>query len=399
MTSTWVEPSNTATALLLLGRGSDPDTERGVECPGDLPAPSDPDLVARATAAKAKLGSKVFVLGHHYQRDEVIQFADVTGDSFKLAREAAARPDAEYIVFCGVHFMAESADILTTDAQRVILPDLAAGCSMADMAVLGQVEAAWDTLTELGIAGETVPVTYMNSSADIKGFVGRNGGVVCTSSNAKRALDWAFEQGSKVLFLPDQHLGRNTAVLEMGLSLDDCVLYDPHKPGGGLTPEQLRDAKMILWRGHCSVHGRFTLESVNDVRARVPGVNVLVHPECRHEVVTAADYVGSTEYIIKAVEAAPAGSAWALGTELNLVRRLALAHPDKQVMFLDKAVCYCSTMNRIDLPHLVWALEELVAGRVVNQITVDADTAHHARVALDQMLALPGADTPPPAAS
>ncbi|MFC8300024.1 quinolinate synthase NadA [Micromonospora orduensis] len=398
MTSTWVEPSNTATALLLLGRGSDPDTERGVECPGDLPAPSDPDLVARATAAKAKLGSKVFVLGHHYQRDEVIQFADVTGDSFKLAREAAARPDAEYIVFCGVHFMAESADILTTDAQRVILPDLAAGCSMADMAVLGQVEAAWDTLTELGIAGTTVPVTYMNSSADIKGFVGRNGGVVCTSSNAKRALDWAFEQGQKVLFLPDQHLGRNTAVLEMGLSLDDCVLYDPHKPGGGLTPEQLRDAKMILWRGHCSVHGRFTLDSVNDVRERVPGVNVLVHPECRHEVVTASDYVGSTEYIIKTIEAAPAGSAWALGTELNLVRRLALAHPDKQIMFLDKAVCYCSTMNRIDLPHLVWALEELVAGRVVNQITVDADTAHHARVALDQMLALPGADTPPPAA-
>lgn len=397
VTSTWVEPSNTATALLLLGRGSDPDTERGVECPGDLPAPSDPDLVARAAAAKAKLGSKVFVLGHHYQRDEVIQFADVTGDSFKLAREAAARPDAEYILFCGVHFMAESADILTSDAQRVILPDLAAGCSMADMAVLGQVEAAWDTLTELGIAGETVPVTYMNSSADIKGFVGRNGGVVCTSSNARRALDWAFEQGSKVLFLPDQHLGRNTAVLEMGLSLDECVLYDPHKPGGGLTPEQLRDAKMILWRGHCSVHGRFTLDSVNDVRERVPGVNVLVHPECRHEVVTAADYVGSTEYIIKTIEAAPAGSAWALGTELNLVRRLALAHPDKQVMFLDKAVCYCSTMNRIDLPHLVWALEELVAGRVVNQITVDADTAHHARVALDQMLALPGADTPPPA--
>ncbi|MER6595247.1 quinolinate synthase NadA [Micromonospora purpureochromogenes] len=399
MTSTWVEPSNTATALLLLGRGSDPATERGVECPGDLPAPSDPDLVARAAAAKAALGTKVFVLGHHYQRDEVIQFADVTGDSFKLAREAAARPDAEYIVFCGVHFMAESADILTTDAQQVILPDLAAGCSMADMAVLSQVETTWDVLTELGVAADTVPVTYMNSSADIKGFVGRNGGVVCTSSNAKRALDWAYQQGSKVLFLPDQHLGRNTAVLEMGLSLDDCVLYDPHKPGGGLTPQQLRDAKMILWRGHCSVHGRFTLDSVNDVRARVPGVNVLVHPECRHEVVTAADHVGSTEYIIKTIEAAPAGSAWAVGTELNLVRRLALAHPDKQIMFLDKAVCYCSTMNRIDLPHLVWALEELVAGRVVNQITVDPDTAHHARVALDQMLALPGADTPPPTVS
>ncbi|MGC5018211.1 quinolinate synthase NadA [Micromonospora sp. DT47] len=399
MTSTWAEPSNTATALLLLGRGSDPATERGVECPGDLPAPSDPDLVARAAAAKAALGTKVFVLGHHYQRDEVIQFADVTGDSFKLAREAAARPDAEYIVFCGVHFMAESADILTSEAQKVILPDLAAGCSMADMAVLSQVETTWDVLTELGIAEDTVPVTYMNSSADIKGFVGRNGGVVCTSSNAKRALDWAYQQGSKVLFLPDQHLGRNTAVLEMGFSLDDCVLYDPHKPNGGLTPEQLRDAKMILWRGHCSVHGRFTLDSVNDVRERVPGVNVLVHPECRHEVVTAADHVGSTEYIIKTIEAAPAGSAWAVGTELNLVRRLALAHPDKQIMFLDKAVCYCSTMNRIDLPHLVWALEELVAGRVVNQITVDPDTAHHARVALDQMLALPGADTPPPTAA
>ncbi|MER7166024.1 quinolinate synthase NadA [Micromonospora sp. NPDC000207] len=398
MTSTWVEPSNTATALLLLGRGSDPATERGVECPGELPAPSDPDLVARATAAKAALGTKVFVLGHHYQRDEVIQFADVTGDSFKLAREAAARPDAEYIVFCGVHFMAESADILTTDAQRVVLPDLAAGCSMADMAVLSQVEKAWDVLTDLGVADSTVPVTYMNSSADIKGFVGRNGGLVCTSSNAQRALEWAYQQGEKVLFLPDQHLGRNTAVLEMGLSLDDCVLYDPHKPGGGLTPQQVRDAKMILWRGHCSVHGRFTLDSVEDVRRRVPGVNVLVHPECRHEVVNAADQVGSTEYIIKAIEAAPAGSAWAVGTELNLVRRLALAHPDKQVMFLDRAVCYCSTMNRIDLPHLVWALEELVAGRVVNQITVDPDTAHHARVALDQMLALPGgAPVPPPA--
>jgi quinolinate synthase len=386
---TWIEPSNTATALLLLGRGSDPDSERGVDCPGDLPAPSDTDLVARATAAKVALGDRVFVLGHHYQRDEVIQFADVTGDSFKLAREAAARPDAEFIVFCGVHFMAESADILTGPHQRVVLPDLAAGCSMADMAVLGQVETAWESFEDLGIADEVVPVTYMNSSADIKGFVGRNKGVVCTSSNAKRALSWAFERGSKVLFLPDQHLGRNTAVLEMGLTLDDCVLYDPHQPHGGLTADQLRGARMILWRGHCSVHGRFTLDSVREVRDRVPGVNVLVHPECRHEVVRAADLVGSTEYIIRALEAAPAGSAWAVGTELNLVRRLALAHPDKRIMFLDRAVCYCSTMNRIDLPHLVWALEELVAGRVPNQITVDPDTAHHARVALDQMLALP----------
>ncbi|MEN3610031.1 quinolinate synthase NadA [Plantactinospora sp. ZYX-F-223] len=389
MTSTWVEPSSTATALLLLGRGADPASERGVDCPGELPPPSDPNLVARARAAKAALGDRVFVLGHHYQRDEVIQFADVTGDSFKLAREAAARPDAEYIVFCGVHFMAESADILTTDAQRVVLPDLAAGCSMADMAALPQVEAAWEALDELGVAGSTVPVTYMNSSADIKGFVGRNGGVVCTSSNAERALRWAFERGQRVLFLPDQHLGRNTAVLKMGLDADDCVLYDPHKPGGGLTAKQLREAKMILWRGHCSVHGRFTRSSVDEVRMRVPGVNVLVHPECRYDVVTAADYVGSTEYIINTIEAAPAGSAWAVGTELNLVRRLANAHPDKQVMFLDRTVCYCSTMNRIDLPHLVWSLEELVAGRVPNQITVDRDTAHHARVALDQMLALP----------
>ncbi|GAA2391160.1 quinolinate synthase NadA [Catellatospora methionotrophica] len=379
----------TAPVLLLLGRGKDSNSERGVDCPGDLPAPSDPGLVERAAAAKAALGDRVFVLGHHYQRDEVIQFADVTGDSFKLAREAAARPDAEFIVFCGVHFMAESADILTTEAQRVVLPDLAAGCSMADMAVLEQVEQCWDVLSDLGIADDVVPVTYMNSSADIKGFVGRNGGVVCTSSNAKRALDWAYAKGEKVLFLPDQHLGRNTAVLEMGYSLDDCVLYDPHKPNGGLTDQQLRDAKMILWRGHCSVHGRFTLENVLAMREQVPGVNILVHPECRHEVVTAADYVGSTEYIIKKLEAAEPGSAWAVGTELNLVRRLAAAHPDKQVMFLEKTVCYCSTMNRIDLPHLVWALEELVAGRVPNQITVDPDTAHHARVALDQMLALP----------
>jgi quinolinate synthase len=389
VTSTWVEPSGTGAALLLLGRGSDASAERGVECPGELPSPSDPNLVERAARAKAILGDRLFILGHHYQRDEVIQFADVTGDSFKLAREAAARPEAEFIVFCGVHFMAESADILTTDAQKVVLPDLGAGCSMADMAALPQVETAWELLEDAGVASSTVPVTYMNSSADIKGFVGRNHGVVCTSSNAKRALTWAFERGQRVLFLPDQHLGRNTAILEMGIDADDCVLYDPHKPGGGLTEKQLREAKMILWRGHCSVHGRFTKSCVDEVRLRVPGVNVLVHPECRYDVVTSADYVGSTEYIIKTIDAAPAGSAWAVGTELNLVRRLANAHPDKQIMFLDRNVCYCSTMNRIDLPHLVWALEELAAGRLVNQITVDAGTAHHARVALDQMLALP----------
>ncbi|MEO3783310.1 quinolinate synthase NadA [Actinocorallia sp. B10E7] len=375
--------------LLFLGQGADPGSERGVQCPGELPPASDPELVARAAAAKAALGDQVFVLGHHYQRDEVIQFADVTGDSFKLARDAAARPQAPYIVFCGVHFMAESADILTGDDQKVILPDLAAGCSMADMATFDQVEECWDVLTDLGIGDRVVPVTYMNSSADIKAFVGRRGGVVCTSSNAKRALEWAFEQGEQILFLPDQHLGRNTAVLELGLSLDDCVVYNPHRPNGGLTDEQLRDAKVILWKGHCSVHGRFSKESVDEVRERVPGVNVLVHPECRHEVVTAADLIGSTEYIIKTLDAAEPGSSWAIGTELNLVKRLAAAHPDKNVMFLDKTVCFCSTMNRIDLPHLVWALESLVRGEVPNQITVDPETAGHAKAALDRMLALP----------
>ncbi|MFJ5777388.1 quinolinate synthase NadA [Streptomyces sp. NPDC093094] len=381
----------TPLALLLLGREADPRSERGVECPGDLPSPSDPDLVERARAAKEKLGDKVFVLGHHYQRDEVIQFADVTGDSFKLARDAAARPEAEYIVFCGVHFMAESADILTSDDQKVVLPDLAAGCSMADMATAEQVAECWDVLTEAGIAGQVVPVSYMNSSADIKAFTGKHGGTICTSSNAQRALEWAFEQGEKVLFLPDQHLGRNTAVRDMGMSLEDCVVYNPHKPGGGLTAEELRAAKMILWRGHCSVHGRFSLDSVDDVRERIPGVNVLVHPECRHEVVAAADYVGSTEYIIKALEAAPAGSKWAIGTELNLVRRLAnrFAPEGKEIVFLDKTVCFCSTMNRIDLPHLVWTLESLAEGNLVNRIEVDKETEAFAKLALERMLALP----------
>jgi quinolinate synthase len=355
-------------------------------------------LVARATAAKAALGERVFILGHHYQRDEVIAFADVTGDSFKLARDAAARPNAEFIVFCGVHFMAESADILTAPDQAVILPDLAAGCSMADMAAASQVNDAWKVLQEAGIADVTIPVTYMNSTAAIKAFTGEHGGTICTSSNAEQSLRWAFEQGEKVLFLPDQHLGRNTAVLSLGLTLEDCVLYDPHKPGGGLSVEQLRAAKMILWRGHCSVHGRFTPECVDDVRERVPGVTVIVHPECRYDVVTKADLVGSTEYIVKQLASAPAGSAWAIGTELNLVKRLATMHPDKQIVYLDKTVCYCSTMNRIDLPHLVWALENLADGNVVNRITVDSDTAHWARVALDRMLSLPGVSAPSTAA-
>ncbi len=380
--------------LLVLGAGADARSERGVACPGELPAQSDPALVLRAERARAALGDRAFVLGHHYQRDEVIRFADVTGDSFKLAKDAAARPGAEFVIFCGVHFMAESADILTSADQRVILPDLAAGCSMADMASYHQVEECWETLEDLGIADDVVPVTYMNSSADIKAFTGRHGGTVCTSSNAKRALTWALGNGragtgGKVLFLPDQHLGRNTAVLELGLSLDDCVVWDPRRPYGGVDPEALRRATMILWKGHCSVHGRFRVENLTEVRRRVPGVNVIVHPECVHEVVLAADQVGSTEKIIATIEQAPAGSAWAVGTELNLVQRLAGSNPDKTIVFLDKTVCYCSTMNRIDLPHLVWAMESLVDGRVVNQITVDPQTAAQAKAALDQMLALP----------
>jgi quinolinate synthase len=378
--------------LLPLGKGKDVNSERGVECPGDLPAASDPSLVERARAAKEALGERVFVLGHHYQRDEVIQFADVTGDSFKLARDAAARPDAEFIVFCGVHFMAESADILTAPTQKVILPDLAAGCSMADMARLAQVEDAWDAMVDAGIADSVVPVTYMNSSADIKAFCGKHGGAVCTSSNADVALEWAFEQkpDAKILFLPDQHLGRNTAVFKMGFTVDDCVVWNPRLPNGGNTVEQLQAARMILWQGHCSVHGRFSEEVVDELRAKIPGINILVHPECKHEVVLKADLVGSTEFIIKTIEAAEPGTAWAIGTELNLVKRLAAAHPDKNIVFLDKNVCYCSTMNRIDLPHLVWAMENLVAGNVVNQIEVDPDTEHWAKVALDRMLKLPG---------
>ncbi len=378
--------------LLVLGKGTDPSAERGVECPGSLPPASDPDLVARAQAAKEALGSRLFVLGHHYQRDEVITFADVTGDSFKLAREAAARPEAEFIVFCGVHFMAESADILTSPEQKVILPDLAAGCSMADMARIEQVEDAWDALVDAGIADSVVPVTYMNSSADIKAFCGRNGGAVCTSSNAQVALEWAFEQhgpDTKVLFFPDQHLGRNTAVLQMGYSLDDCVVWNPHKPNGGLTADELRAATVILWKGHCSVHGRFTPEVVDELRATVPDIQILVHPECTYEVVTKADLVGSTEFIINTIEAAAPGTSWAIGTELNLVQRLKNEHPDKNIVFLDKTVCYCSTMNRIDLPHFVWALENLVAGNVVNQIQVDAETEKWALVALQRMLDLP----------
>ena len=377
------------TDLLLLGQASDLSSERGVSCTGELPAASDPALVERAQIARKALGERAMVLGHHYQRDEVIQFADITGDSFKLAQAAAENSAAEFIFFCGVHFMAESADILTSAEQKVILPDLAAGCSMADMATANQVNEAWKVFQNLGVASKTIPVTYMNSSAAIKSFTGANGGTICTSSNAERAMRWAFEQGEKIFFLPDQHLGRNTAVLKLGLSLTDCVVWNPWKANGGLTDEEIIQAKVILWRGHCSVHGRFSIENINQVRQLIPDVNVLVHPECQHDVVKNSDFVGSTEMIIKTVSSAPAGSKWAVGTELNLVKRLAAMNPDKSVVFLDKTVCYCSTMNRIDLPHLVWAMESLVDSRVVNQIKVDANTAHHARVALERMLALP----------
>lgn len=374
--------------LLVLGQGRDLASERGVSCTGELPAASDPDLVARAIAARAGLGSRALILGHHYQRDEVIQFADITGDSFKLAQAASAQSDAEFIFFCGVHFMAESADILTTAQQKVILPDLAAGCSMADMATASQVKECWKELERIGIADTTIPVTYMNSSAAIKSFTGEHGGTICTSSNAQKTMEWALSKGKKILFLPDQHLGRNTAVLSLGLSLDDCVLWNPWKPMGGLTEEQIKGATVILWRGHCSVHGRFTRDSVNEVRARIPGVNVIVHPECTHDVVTAADVVGSTEKIIQTVSQSAPGSKWAVGTELNLVSRLAANNPDKEVVFLDKTVCYCSTMNRIDLPHLVWAMESVLAGHIVNHIKVDERVAHFSKIALDQMLAL-----------
>jgi len=374
--------------LLVLGQGRDLASERGVSCTGELPAASDPDLVARAVAARSGLGSRALILGHHYQRDEVIQFADITGDSFKLAQAASEQKSAEFIFFCGVHFMAESADILTSPQQKVILPDLAAGCSMADMATASQVQECWKELEKIGVAETTIPVTYMNSSAAIKSFTGEHGGTICTSSNAQKTMEWALSKGDKILFLPDQHLGRNTTVLSLGLSLDDCVLWNPWKPMGGLTEDEIKKATVILWRGHCSVHGRFTRDSVNEVRTRVPGVNVIVHPECTHDVVTAADVVGSTEKIIQTVSQSAPGSKWAVGTELNLVSRLAANNPDKEVVFLDKTVCYCSTMNRIDLPHLVWAMESVLAGHIVNHIKVDERVARFSKLALDQMLAL-----------
>lgn len=371
--------------VLILDRKPAPETsERGTIC-ADPPLPSDPHLVERAMAAREKLGDQVVLLGHHYQREEVIEFADVRGDSFKLALHAAESGNP-YVIFLGVHFMAESADILTAPEVQVILPDLAAGCSMADMASHGQVDEAWEILQNV-TPGNVMPITYMNSSAAIKALTGREGGAVCTSSNAERALEWSWSQRDKVLFLPDQHLGRNTA-LRMGVSPDEMFVWNPWRDLGGLTEDEIARAKILLWKGHCSVHGRFKPEHVVAVREKLPGVKVIVHPECRAEVVSIADEVGSTEHIIKTITAAPSGSIWAVGTELNLVTRLAKENPDKTVAFLEDTVCFCATMNRIDLPHLVWAMEELVAGRVINRIEVDPETRRYARLALDRMLEL-----------
>ena len=375
--------TQTLQTLPILDRRPAPErSERGTICT-DLPPAYDPMLVPRAAAARQALDDELVVLGHHYQKPEVIQFADMRGDSYRLA-QFAANSGSPYVIFLGVHFMAESADILTEPHVQVILPDMAAGCSMADMADIGQVEECWSLLQQFA-PGEVMPLTYMNSSADIKALTGREGGPICTSSNAGAAMRWGFERRDKILFLPDQHLGRNMAA-KMGLSLDDCAVWDPHRDLGGLTEDQIAGAKVLLWKGHCSVHQRFQPEHVAAVRERLPGVRVIVHPECRHEVVQLADEVGSTEGIIRAIEASPPGSKWAVGTELNLVARLGKEHPDKTVVFLDRTVCFCATMNRIDLPHLVWAMENLLEGNVVNRISVPDDVAGWARVALERML-------------
>ncbi len=346
------------------------------------------ELDERIAASRARLGERVLLLGHHYQRDEVIRFADFRGDSFKLSQFAATQQNAEHILFCGVHFMAETASILSGAHQRVILPNLTAGCSMADMAYIDDVLNCWDDLSSLfGGCDDLVPITYMNSKAAIKGHCGSNGGIVCTSSNAPATFDWAFEQGNRVLFLPDQHLGRNTG-LKMGIGLDEMVVWNPFKKLGGNTEEEMAKAKLILWQGHCSVHTRFTVDQIEQAREKHPDVNVVVHPECTMEAVEAADMNGSTEYIKKVIEEAPAGSKWAVGTEISLVNRIAAENPDKTVFCLDPVVCPCSTMYRIHPAYLSWVLDGLEEGVTVNEITVPDDVAEHARVALDRMLAV-----------
>jgi quinolinate synthase len=345
---------------------------------------------ARIAAARAKLGTDVVLLGHHYQRDEVIRFADFTGDSYKLSK-VASETNAKYMLFCGVHFMAETADVLARPWQQVILPDLNAGCSMADMAEIGQVEDCWDSLERAGLtkpdAGGLIPLTYMNSAAAIKAFCGERGGLVCTSSNARGAFEWAFARAGKILFLPDQHLGRNTA-FAMGIPLSEMVVWDPYQINGGVAPERLRAAKVVLWKGHCSVHQRFLPEHVERVRREEPGMTVVVHPECRWEVCQKADALGSTERIIDLIERAPEGSSFAVGTEIHLVNRLAkrFAPLGKKVITLDESGCLCTTMYRISPQHLAWTLENLIEGRVVNRIQVADDVKYWARVALDRML-------------
>jgi quinolinate synthase len=350
---------------------------------------SDEEMDRRILAAKRTLGRRLVILGHHYQRDEVIKFADYTGDSYKLAGQVSRHPDAEFIVFCGVHFMAESADVLSGDHQQVILPDLAAGCSMADMADPEQLEQCWTDLEQmLGGGDGIVPVTYINSAASIKAFCGEHGGVVCTSSNAAATLKWAWERGERILFLPDQHLGRNTAY-KMGVPLNRMVVWDPNEIWGGLEPDALETVRMILWKGHCSVHTRFTVRQIENIRAQHPGVRVIVHPEVPLEVVQAADDSGSTEYIIKTVSQSPAGSTWAVGTEIHLVNRLARQmQPDRTVLSLDQFGCLCSTMFRVSPNHLLWTLEGLVDGHVYNRITVPDHQKHWTKVALDRMLSI-----------
>jgi quinolinate synthase len=364
-----------------------PEIEAGVGCDFDsyLLVP-DNALDDRIAAAKARLGEDVVILGHHYQRDEVVKFADFRGDSLKLSFQAS-QAEGRYIIFCGVHFMAESADILRRQHQTVILPDLNAGCSMADMADIGQVEACWSELTSLLDSRKIIPVTYMNSTAAIKAFTGEHGGSVCTSSNAAEVMKWAFETGEKVLFLPDEHLGRNTGY-RMGIPLEQMIVWDPYQEFGGNTPEAIRNASIILWKGYCSVHQRFTPQQVGRVRREHPGIRVIVHPECRFEVAQAADQIGSTEGIIKAIQSSPAGTEWAVGTEIHLVNRLSKELKNHKVISLDPSVCVCTTMFRITPQHLLWVLENLGEGNVVNRISVDERTRHHARVALDRMLAL-----------
>jgi quinolinate synthase len=352
---------------------------------------SDEEMAQRIRVAKAALGRRVVILGHHYQRDEVIAFADYTGDSYKLAQQVSRHPDAEYIVFCGVHFMAESADVLSAPDQQVILPDLAAGCSMADMADPEQLEMCWSELTQMRVITESsrmVPVTYINSAASIKSFVGERGGVVCTSSNAAATLKWAWERGERILFLPDQHLGRNTAY-KMGVPLDEMAVWDPNEIWGGLTPDAARAARIILWKGHCSVHTRFTARQIESLRLQHPGIRVIVHPEVPWDVVQAADEAGSTEYIIRRVKESPVGSTWAVGTEIHLVNRLANdVQPDRTVISLDQFGCLCSTMFRVSPNHLLWVLEGLLEGKVYNRITVPEQQKRWTRVALDRMLTI-----------